>query len=298
MISLLKQICLLTIGAVISVIAVKFSFSLIMWAVTIISLAVIYFALDYVPIFINWIKYYIRNRLRVVAILAPHDVDDETAGWVHISMRQITSELNKIGYRIAVINETSKIFSYSFVINPYGSKYLEEDLENFTNLEAIKRYIINGGIFLNIADIPFYYAYSSQLKKSIDTTPLLNSLSGLRLFNDSLLTRKFFVKVFNSESYEYKLEHQDVKRTFVLSENVQNMIDKDYIVHELGDEIFDQNGEAIGRQKIPNKTSPFVAIALGRGYLIVSSIELTILNLSYFKDVLNTSLNLKWGKKI
>ncbi|MCK4733060.1 MAG: hypothetical protein KAT65_11450 [Methanophagales archaeon] len=53
---------------------------------------------------------------------------------------------------------------YLVVINPYGSVYPEIDMENQTIMRLILHYVRCGGMFVNVADIPFSFPYDSKRK--------------------------------------------------------------------------------------------------------------------------------------
>lgn len=49
---------------------------------------------------------------------------------------------------------------YLLVLNPYGGVYPEHDLEQHSTFSAILEYARAGGIFVNVSDVPFFYAHS------------------------------------------------------------------------------------------------------------------------------------------
>lgn len=51
---------------------------------------------------------------------------------------------------------------YSLIINPYGSVYPEDDVQNLTVMKSVLHYVDHGGIFVNVADIPFFYPYDPR----------------------------------------------------------------------------------------------------------------------------------------
>ncbi|MHA1410590.1 MAG: CPBP family intramembrane glutamic endopeptidase [Candidatus Odinarchaeia archaeon] len=62
---------------------------------------------------------------------------------------------------------------YSAIINPYGETYPEEDLFHLKTFDKIRRYINKGGIFVNIAGIPFFYGCDIKTGKNV---PLANEI--------------------------------------------------------------------------------------------------------------------------
>jgi hypothetical protein len=68
--------------------------------------------------------------------------------------------------------KTSQNFDkYIAILNPYGSVYPESDLKNLTTLKKILDFVKEGGIVVNVADIPSYWAYSPTLHRRVDATP-------------------------------------------------------------------------------------------------------------------------------
>jgi hypothetical protein len=60
---------------------------------------------------------------------------------------------------------------YSIVINPFGATYIEEDIANLCTLKKIKKFINNGGIFINIGDLAFWRSWNSLKKIEGFTSP-------------------------------------------------------------------------------------------------------------------------------
>lgn len=53
---------------------------------------------------------------------------------------------------------------FEIIINPYGGSYPEEDPINLSSLNKILNYIDNGGIFVNISDVPFFWQVNPKTK--------------------------------------------------------------------------------------------------------------------------------------
>ncbi|OQX50360.1 MAG: hypothetical protein B5M53_12630 [Candidatus Cloacimonas sp. 4484_209] len=51
---------------------------------------------------------------------------------------------------------------YLVIVNPYGSVYPEVDIKELTIWKSILYYVLHGGRFVNVADIPFYWAYDPK----------------------------------------------------------------------------------------------------------------------------------------
>jgi hypothetical protein len=66
-----------------------------------------------------------------------------------------------------LIRVSSHFDSYAIILNPYGGVYPEEDLANFTSLRKIIDFVREGGLFVNVADIPSFWAYNQDLNRRL-----------------------------------------------------------------------------------------------------------------------------------
>lgn len=82
-----------------------------------------------------------------------------------------TGETMSVKIEAVFLRVTDHFDSYSAILNPYGGTYPEVDLGNLTTFREILRYVREGGLFVNVADIPTYWAYSPLLRRKIDNTP-------------------------------------------------------------------------------------------------------------------------------
>jgi len=60
----------------------------------------------------------------------------------------------------AVATEISDKFD--IIVNPFGEIYPEIDKPNLTTLRQIRKFVKNGGVFVNVAGLAFYYVWDSQ----------------------------------------------------------------------------------------------------------------------------------------
>lgn len=65
-------------------------------------------------------------------------------------------------FEIERITIDQVLHSYTAVLNPYGGVYPESDLENQRSLSKIANYVSEGGVFINAADFPCFWAYSQE----------------------------------------------------------------------------------------------------------------------------------------
>ena len=74
------------------------------------------------------------------------------------------------------------------VLNPYGGVYPEENGSNLATLNKILNYVSEGGIWVNVADVPGYYAYNTfvdriiPIKKQFELVPFMQKLA-LQIYN-------------------------------------------------------------------------------------------------------------------
>lgn len=69
-------------------------------------------------------------------------------------------------------NKVYKCFDpFIAVINPYGGVYPKYELKTFTTMDKLLSYMNEGGLFVNVADIPGYFACTPSIKpwRKIDT---------------------------------------------------------------------------------------------------------------------------------
>jgi len=159
------------------------------------------------------------------------------------------------------------------VINPYGGVYPEDDLSTLKSLDNIFDYVRNGGIYVNIADIPFYYAYERNLKRRIDTTPLAGDFLQVRSFLQTILTRKLHCFVFGLTAG--KDFDTGIWRVIELTDNTNNFFHKEIVISEDG-----------------KKYSPFLAIPYGRGYFVFSTLMINKENIGHISEIIKKSLEL------
>jgi hypothetical protein len=81
------------------------------------------------------------------------------------------AQKSNVKVSVGLLKASESFDKFSAVLNPFGGAYPEVDLGKLTTLQAILKYVREGGLFVNVADIPTYWAYSSDLKRRIDNTP-------------------------------------------------------------------------------------------------------------------------------
>jgi len=87
-----------------------------------------------------------------------------------IQIESIAQELS-IGVNVEYIdNKRADFDTFVAILNPYGEVYPELNVRTLSSLRRIISYDGGGGLFVNVAGIPSYYAYNSMLKRFVDTT--------------------------------------------------------------------------------------------------------------------------------
>ena len=99
----------------------------------------------------------------------------KVATWTSIAPKQwqevIRQCLKRRGLDVAVDVELIaaqselRLHKYLLVLNPYGGVYPEHDLEQRSTFSAILDYVKAKGIFVNVSDVPFFYAYSPSERR-------------------------------------------------------------------------------------------------------------------------------------
>jgi len=102
---------------------------------------------------------------------------NEEEGWVHTNVYQekwkdeIERQVKNKEIEVKLIAVKDNFDPYTAIINPYGGVYPEHNLGKLETLDKILKYVAEGGLFVNVADIPGYFAYNELLKRKLDITP-------------------------------------------------------------------------------------------------------------------------------
>lgn len=140
--------------------------------------------------------------------------------WTDVSPTEWKKEIesqaneNKVKIDVKMIDAKKNFDPFIVVINPYGGVYPEYDLKNSATLNKIFSYVKEGGIFVNVADIPGYWAYHPLLNRKLETpSPIydINRTSGGKIsiipvkpFELTPFMEKLGLKVFGIETQENK----------------------------------------------------------------------------------------------
>lgn len=104
-------------------------------------------------------------------------------------------------FDVQLINANSSFDGFVAILNPYGAVYPEVDLKNFSTLNKILHFVKEGGVFVNIADIPSYYAYDLKIKRRLDLTQAIylsqnNQVTVVRPFELTPMVKELGLRVF------------------------------------------------------------------------------------------------------
>ncbi|MFH1546300.1 MAG: hypothetical protein ABIE14_02905 [Patescibacteria group bacterium] len=275
---IIKEIALLIAGALVGIIFIPYeneifkSLGLIIGVIAVLIL----FGIGITEHICNFWVFLCRkmnNRKNRIYFYAPYEINGNNSSWVDLSLCQITKYLKDNGTACVRGKKEKLIFRYPITINPYGGTYPEKNISQLQTLNNIFDYVCKGGIYVNIADIPFYYAYDENLQRRVDTTPLAGNFSQVRSFLQTILTTKLHCFVFSLTSGDDF--NNGITRIISLQENSKNFFDRDIL---------------IGNNQ--EKFTPQLAIPYGKGYFVFSTILINKDNLNLLNVLLNRTLKL------
>jgi hypothetical protein len=151
-----------------------------------------------------------KPRVGILSDLKWDDFHTTYATYTNISpecwQRAIVRETHQIYPKVKVkLISTKKNFDkFLIILNPYGGAYPERNQQILATLDRIFEYVAAGGIFVNVADIPGFYADRPELGhrlplgrqdlRDILHTPFMDRL-GLYVYagayNNLMLTERF-----------------------------------------------------------------------------------------------------------
>lgn len=187
MTGILKQLALLFAGAAASVLGGAIVQSPLFDVPKGVAIAVTTLLVVYGSGAISWVCHVYALWKRRSRFLAPqlgilNDMgwdpsNGEIHSWTKVAPFEWKEEMEKqakqIGVRVKVklIDVRKGFDSFAAILNPYGGVYPEADVKNFQTLKYILDYVNERGLFVNVADIPGYYAYNPLLRRRLDATP-------------------------------------------------------------------------------------------------------------------------------
>jgi hypothetical protein len=127
--------------------------------------------------------------------------------WSDITPAEWAAELQELAkaagkkIKTKLIYATQCFDSYNAIINPFGGSYPEASFDGFPVYKKLLEYIRLGGLFVNVADIPTYWAYNPRLQRMLDRTPAVYGMAGgeVRFFHRVPLMQELGLRVRNVE---------------------------------------------------------------------------------------------------
>lgn len=312
---ILKSLALLLAGALISVLTSLYIALLrIYWLLLVLILIFLLLYGFGIISPLHWINKLRRELLSPkVGILNDMGWDtknEQIHTWTDISPENWKNELKKIAkgkdirIKVEFINVNKSFDSYVAIINPYGGVYPEYDLKNFETMNKILNYVSKEGLFVNVADIPCYYAYNPLLKRRLDITPPIYGIDRtpdgkiliipVRPFELTPLMEKLGLRVLNVEKQQVKND----ERPEIISEPYRwdvEFEDKFNEIMEKVDEIkvhrvvvVERNAEPIIKSKRFEQTdvTPVFFVIYGDGKFLISLVFENYQQNSKMKEVL------------
>ena len=118
---------------------------------------------------------YVINRLKYqkIAVLDGriHELMSHTIPITRFSPRIWKKQLEEYHLEVDLISASRITNEYSMIINPFGGLYIEQDFSNLKTFMKIKKYILDGGVFINVKDLAFWKSWDSRNKTEGVTSP-------------------------------------------------------------------------------------------------------------------------------
>ncbi len=230
---------------------------------------------------IKLLRNFRSNRKRLVGIL--HDMNWNTnretiCSWTNLTTYDWYQEISKnnkgksnyIRLSPKKMSISSNLNRYNAILNPFGGVYPEKDTVNFTYLDKIFNYVSDGGIFINVSDVPGYWMYHTELKTRIDATP---TIYGVLQMNNNI--KVIPIKPFEKTPFMEKLSIRVINTSKYINANCKyscpdNFFKYDEIPKKSAERlaIIDKNIQPIIVIEIPNmpeKFTPVFCVPYGKG---------------------------------
>lgn len=228
--------------------------------------------------------------------------NDETHCWTKVSPEEwkalLESKLKTcLKAKVKLINAEKDFDSYIAVLNPYGGVYPENDLKTSQTLNKIFDYVNKGGIFVNVADIPGYWAYNKILKRRLDATPAIYgidrtkeggiAITPVRPFMLTPFMEKLGLQVYNTEIGELHIWNVEFEEEFDDCVRIGEMT-----VHRVA--VVEKNVIPVikPRELMPNvDATPLFLVNYGEGSFIISLVFESSDNNQKIKELIANVLN-------
>ncbi len=143
---------------------------------------------------IGWYRIGILYDERVMRVCT-HISPDEWRTLLQTAARKFNKRVS-----ITLLNPVKDYTVYNVIVNPYGGNYPETDSAAYPIYNKILEYMQEGGSFVNVADLPMYWAYNAARRQTINRIPPTylmqgNNIYPLRIFQEAPLTRELSLQI-------------------------------------------------------------------------------------------------------
>ncbi len=296
-----KSLALLFAGALASVLGTLFIQHLspprcLLYPLVVIGVILIFYGSGLIS---NRWKHYNLWRRRGHWLIAPKlgilsDIEwktqyKEISTCTNISSKEWKEEIVKLAkesrvkIKVELINTKKNFDSYFAILNPYGGVYPEHDMKNYETLNKILTYVSEGGLFVNVADIPGYWVYNPLLRGILDATPPIYgiaindgqvSVRPVRPFELTPFMEKLGLRGLNTEHTPLFNWDVEFEKKFNSIANKTKYDIKEIEVHRTV--VVERNVEAIMKPKKHNDESvtPLFFVNYGNGKFLISLVRL------------------------
>lgn len=245
-----------------------------------------------------------KKRCKLIGIINDmnwNENDIQITSWTHVDIstwiKKIKNREKNIISRIKVnkVLLNKKIEKYNYIINPYGGVYPEKDTIKKINLDLIMNYVAEGGVFINVSDVPGYWMYNLLLKTKVESAPNKYSLNDklelkiYRPFGETPFMEKLAINIINVT------EHNNIFNEIKINNKIFNIVEvQKYKTDRIA--VINNNIEPyitfIGNNGY--NFSPFFKIPYGKGYFIINLYfldKLTIQNIDIVDKLIDIIIN-------
>ena len=228
---------------------------------------------------------------------------EDVSSWTHVSPQAWREALEKIRpkkkFKIKLVKSNVNFDRFNCILNPYGAVYPEIDSKNFKILEKIMNYVNEGGFFINVSDIPGYFAYLPSLNRRIDVTPQIWAMgihngqpvvNAVRPFQLTPFMERLGLQILSTDTFPLTLEI-DVQLSTLKGKASSLKVNRVAIE--------EKNIKPLITSTLPDgkKISPLFHVNYGRGRFLFSLIFLRANQELNLQDVISELIFKELGKK-
>ncbi|MCL4420453.1 MAG: hypothetical protein M1477_02020 [Candidatus Thermoplasmatota archaeon] len=128
-----------------------------------------------------------KYLIGVIRAGKPFEVDSEKwksqindpPKWSGVTAKEWKDRLSEVfnGSKVTYVDPRDDFTRFNCIVNPFGGMYYEESFTDQKSLHKILKYISDGGIYVNVSDIPFFYAYNIETDMWLYNSPGFTVLS-------------------------------------------------------------------------------------------------------------------------